>query len=234
MKTYWDHEEQERASLTDSDVQLLLDVELMKEGVKKPIAPKLTEVPKSPLGARQRLFGIEGKSKYGSDESLGICFATPEAAQAFIDLCPLKSDYDYEIGSEFRYCIPLKDAKIVSEELYGLDQINEFRSTLKQRKALSEENQRQQSEFTSASQKAEKVTENVWKDWYRCKAKRDSLASVISTYGEYLKLTSGDGSLALTFLEKIHNGGEIQQAREWFPNSLPEKYSTVSEPTPAL
>jgi hypothetical protein len=221
MKTYWDFTEIERSNLTEAEVGSLLDVELMKEGVKKPEPPKLTEVPKSPLGTKGRYFGVQTKSKYGSDEMLHISFATAELAQAFIDLNPLKSDYDYEVGSEFRYALPLQDASIVSEELYTLDQINQHRSSLKQRKALSEENQRLTSEFTKQSALAERITDEVWKDWYSVRAKSDDLKSIISTFNQYSKLTQGDAGMALAFLAKVNSHAEINEAREWFPGSIP-------------
>lgn len=229
MKTYWDHTEQERSLLTDDDVKLMLDVELMKAGVRKPIAPTLKEVPKSPLGEKKRYYGIEGKTKYGSDSAIGVVFPTAEAAQAFIDLNPLRSDYDYEIGSEFRYSIALQDAKIVSEELYSMEQINEFRSSLKHRKSLSEENQRLQSKFTEESNKAEKITDGVWADYYKCQSKSKELEAIIETYKKYLSLTKGDVDMALTFLYKVNSLTEVNEAREWFPDSIP----TAPEPQPA-
>lgn len=220
MKTYWDHTEQERSQLTEDEIKSMLDVALMTEGVKKPIAPTLKEVPKSPLGERKRVFGIEAKSKYGSEQSVGIVFPTLEAAQAFIDLNPMKDDYDYEVGSEFRYFVPLQDAKITTTDLYAMDQINEFRSSLKHRKALSEENQRLSSEFAKASSLSEKITDGIWADYYKCKAKHDTLRGIIATFDDYVKLTSGDKSLALEFLKKVTTGEEIEEVNQWFPGSI--------------
>jgi hypothetical protein len=221
MKTYWDYTDQERSLLTEDDVRLLLDVELMKEGVKKPVAPVLNEVPKSPLGQRTRFFGVECKGKYGSDESLSIAFRTAEEAQAFIELNAIKSDYDYECGSEFRYALPLNDAKIVSEELYTLDQINQFRSLLKQRKALAEENARLTSEYTKQSGLAEKITDGVWKNWYAAKSRREELQGIVKTYNQYLTLTKEDVGMALSFLAKVHTQDDISETREWFPDQIP-------------
>ena len=220
MKTYWDYSYQERAALSEENVKSLLDVELMTKGVKKPTPPVLVEVPKSPVGAKQKFYGVVAKGKYGSDEHFGVCFSTIEAAQKFQELLPLRRDYDYEVGSEFEYVVPITGMALEVIELYGQEQINEFRCELKSRKAKTESNDQATREFKKACEQSESVTKHVWEDWCRQLDRRERLQRITKTFHEYLHLTSNDAPLALTFLEKAYGGDEIAEARQWFPDSI--------------
>jgi len=229
MKTYWDYTDQERSELPEVTVIELLRVELMVAGVASPKPPVLLDVPESPLGGRKKYFGVVGKSRYGSDEFLDPVFETPEKAQAFLDMLACRRGYDYEIGTDTEYAIPITDAKIQQVELYSLDQINSFRSELKNRKAKSEANAKAQSEFTEASNKAEKVTERVWEDWNKQRQMRQSLREIVSRFSEYVGLTGGEEQTALKFLRKANSIYEIQAAREWFPGMIPELETVIDQ-----
>lgn len=222
MKEYWEYTEQERARMTDEQVISLLDVELMTKGVLKPTPPTLKEIPANPIGERVKYFGIAAKGKYGQNEHLGVCFDSLEAAEKFIALKRIVRDYEYEVGSDYKYAKMIDSAVIEPEQLYTLDQINGVRSVLKQRKALTEENEKALREFNEASAKSEKITDGVWKDYYQLHAEMERLQGVITTYKDYLKLTSGDESLAVKFLGKAHSAPTIFAAMDWFPGEIPE------------
>lgn len=226
MKTYWDYTDKEQAEMQEEQVRALLDVELMTHGVKKPVAPTLVEVPKCPLGDKQKRFAIHAKGKYGSDERFDVLFNTIEQAQAFIDLCPSIADYDYEVGSEFHYLKPVTGAKIAAEDFYTEEQISEFRSELKNRKAKTEANATAQSEYQKACQKAEKITNGVWSDWFAKQAIRRDMLEIVSTFKQYTSLAGGNAAIAITFLAKAYTPENIAQAREWFPNELPAEPAT--------
>jgi hypothetical protein len=161
VKTYWDFTEQERAEMTAETVTALLDVELMEKGVRKPKPPELKLVPESPLGPRKKFYTLSGNGKYGTDVTFDLAFPTIEQAQKFMELSPVNRDYDYEVGTEFHYAKPVGEMSIGVEELYTIDQVNEFRSALKNRKAAMEHNQKAQSAYNEAASKSEKVTQGV-------------------------------------------------------------------------
>lgn len=219
--------------MTSETVESLLNMELMANGVLKPVAPKLVEIPESPLGERVKYFGVSTKSKYGSSESFGLAFRTMEDAVAFTRLNPLKAEYDYEVGYDFKYASPQIDFTVDVVELYALDQINAFRSQLKKRNADSENNKKLQEEFVQASQKAEKITERVWEDWHKQHNLKVELARVISTFEEYKNMTGGDAWLAYGFLKKAFKQEQIDEARIWFPDSaIPTDATAIAEPIP--
>lgn len=233
MKNYWDYSIQERSELTEDQIKALLDVELMTHGALKPVAPVLKEVGESPLGEQATYYSMEGKDKYGGRARLDICFATLEQATKFLALKPLIRDYDYEVGSDYYFAKPVLEGAIAPEQLYTQEQINTHRSTMKQRKAIKEENERKTSEFQKACSASAKITDGVWKDYYASQAKRSKMRGVVDTFNEYLKLTSDDRKLALTFLAKAFDAETIAEAREWFPEALPANDAEVaSQPAP--
>jgi hypothetical protein len=221
MKTYWDFTDREQSEMTEETVRSFLDVELMTEGVIKPAPPQLKAVEACPVGPKAKYFAVHGKSKWGSDEDFGICFGTADEANAFLALNPMKSDYDYEVGSEFRYASPLVSMEIHVDELYSLDQINTFRSQLKNRKSAVEANTRENDRFKKESDAAEKITNGVWEDWFKKREHRYDLERVVKTFNEYVGLSSGDKKIAYGFLQKAHPVASINECREWFPDAIP-------------
>lgn len=230
MKTYWDYSDIERAAFTDAQVTALLDVEMMEKGVLKPKPPQL-EIINTPdnLGGKQQFFGVTGKGKYGSDETYDIVFASAELAQRFLELKPLKQDYDYEVGSDFKFAMPISEASIKTVDLFEQETIMVAKSSLKKNKAGRDSNERLTSAYNKACTEANKVTNKVWEDWHCVRATQDELSRVVSTFKEYKKLASDDG-IALVFLGKIFDADTIQQAREWFPDEVPTP--AISEPLP--
>lgn len=222
MKTYWDYNEQERAALTEQQVNSLLDVELMEKGVLKPVAPTLIPIvePKD-IGERKQFYGVEFRGKYGSDEDSRMVFASMDEAKAFMALNPLVADYNYEAGSDYTYAMSLADAKITVKSLFCYEDINRVISLLKKNKSAVEENRSAESKYSEALRIASGVTDGVWKDWYDQRGTRGDMERVVSTYKEYLALTQGDSALALKFLGKVYNQAQIEKAQEWIPDMIP-------------
>lgn len=219
MKTYWDYTDREQADMTSEQVESILTTELMTHGVLKPTAPVLQEVPKCPVGERQKFFSVTTKGKYGSSESLGVVFKTMDDAVAFSKLNPVRSDYDYEVGSDFKYAMPVGDFSFEEVELYTLDQINAHRSQLKKNAAMTEANETALSKFKEASRKAEDITSKVWTDWHNKRETKYELHKVVETFSEYQKI-AGDSAVAWTFLEKAFNADKISEACQWFPDEI--------------
>lgn len=232
MINYWDYSEKERAELASESIEAMLTVELMRNGVLKPVAPNLTPIVSLQTGERRKYYGLKGKSKYGSDESLSVCFETVEQAQKFLELQPLKSDYDYEIGSENGYVTPIGNASIQMMEAYSLEQINTYRSAMKQNKANADRNEKEITRFREASEKADKITSHVWEDWNNCRSRRSELSTISNTFTEYLKMTQNDAAMASGFLAKAFSNTEIAAAIEWFPEAF-RAFPVAIMPQPA-
>lgn len=189
----------------------------MEKGVLRPSPPTLEAVQESPLGKRKDFYTLRVEGKYGSEETLGICFETAEQANAFLALKPFRRDYNYETGSENAYAEPIVDSETVISPLFEKKDVIEFSSTLKQRKAAIENNQKLEREYRSAMEKVDAASRGVWEDWYKQIDLKRQLKSIITTLGEYKTMTGGDVELATKFLKKVHSAELIQTALEWFP-----------------
>lgn len=223
MKTYFEYSDAERANLTEQQIQAMLDVELMSSGVLKPSAPKFTPVilPEA-IGKRRVYYGVQAKGKYGSDEDTAVVFDTSEKASAFIALGPMLQDYNYEAGADYRYVQPLREPKICVHELFTFEDVNAVLSELKKNKAATQANEKAQSEYQRDLQAVEKITQDVWSDWFKQREQLGRCQEVIKTYEQYLVLTSGNSELALTFLEKAYKSDMLKTTREWLPDQLPD------------
>src|SRR5687768_14933183 len=103
MKTYWEYEDKERATLTDTEVRSLLKYALMEAGALDPVAPEMEALESLDKTRRKTFFTIKTQGKYGGQDYLPIVFATREAACAFLELKPALRDYNYECGHDNYY-----------------------------------------------------------------------------------------------------------------------------------
>ncbi len=224
MKTYWDYTDQERANFTEDQVRSLLDVELMEKGVLKPQPPVLQPLTTlDSLGGRVKYYGVSATGKYGSSDDFGVVFETIEQAEAFIALKPMKSDYDYQVGTNHQYTIPMRQPSIQVKEFYSFETINACKSELKKNAAAAEANSKAQSEYNTAVDAADKVTQGVWNDWHAQRNVKSSMERIVATYRDYLKLAGDDRNIALSFLEKAYPAEKIELVREWIEGAVPER-----------
>jgi len=204
MNTYWNFSEKERSLMSEQDVTALLDVELMTQGVTKVIAPTLRGI---------QLIDLPKTTFY---EVHGIVFKTATEAQSFLNLKPMRSDYDYyTAGSEYKYPKAI-DGRIESVELYKQSDVISIKDVLTKNKVAKEFNEQAQKEYEKTAKAQEKVLGGVWDDWYNCKGRASSLQKILDTKKEYLLLTNGDEDMAKVFLLKIYNEEEIASATAWF------------------
>lgn len=231
MKTYWDYTEQERSLLTEEQVAALLNLELMSKGVVRPMPPALQPIvtPES-LGGKRQCFAVSGKSKYGTDEVFPLAFSSADDVQKFMALNPVKIDYDYEVGTEYKYAMPLSDASISVCELYPYETINAAKVELKRNKAAADSNRKLQEAYEKACKDVDLATSGVWEDWNRCRNERAQMERIVSTFNDYAKLTNGDQFMALGFLEKAYSRDNISNACEWFPSEIPSHPKCVDVP----
>lgn len=201
MKTYWDYSEKERAKLTEEEIKGLLDVELMTKGVKKITAPILKPIQEVSV-ASEIYFEVDG-----------VFFKDAETAQRFLTLDPKKSVYDYACGYDYHYACPIKQT-IEQKTLYSQQGLLNLATILKQNKQAKEENERLTSDYDKAIKEQNKVLNEVWSDWWRCKERDCELQKIIDTKTEYLKMTDNNEDMTMAFLRKIYNEEDIKEALE--------------------
>lgn len=201
--SYWDYSEKDRSNLSEEEIKSLLDIELMTKGVLKPKPPVLREI---------KTIDLSRKTYY---EVGTIYFETAEQAATFLTLKPFLQDYDYHIGSEYKYVSPL-EREIQQVSLCKKEDIINLNSILTSNQEAKNFNEKVESEYKKQCKIVEDACKEIWKDYYTCKETVYTLQKIIDTWKEYFKLSKGDCCIATSFLKKAYSIENIKKAMEWF------------------
>jgi hypothetical protein len=205
MKSYWDLTKKERSVLGREEVQSYLDYELMEKGILKAAAPELK--------ALKPIEEIPTKTYY---EICGLYFDTYEKAKQVALLRPLQKDYDYEVGSNYRYAKDPYDTDIGTVDLYDKNDLQKIRTVLVENKEIKDHNEKLQKEYNEQKKKEEECLQNMLNDWMDCCNLKDKYQKVLDTKAEYIRMTGGDEIVAKKFLLKVYSKEDIAAAEEWF------------------
>ena len=218
--SYWDYSEKERSDLSRETVESLLDIELMTKGILKPKPPVLREIKEVTI---PRTTYYEVGHTY---------FETAEQAAAFLKLNPSLQDYDYSIGSEYKYCKPVEE-DIKQTSLCKKSDLVNLNSILSYNKEAQTFNEKMAKEYKKQCEAVEVACQEVWSDWHKCIEIKYNLQKVIATRKEYLQLSKGDCCITMSFLKKVYSIEDIKKTMEWFETDLScskcEKFETCPE-----
>ena len=103
---------------------------------------------------------------------------------------------------------------IEQKNLYSQQELLNLATILKQNKQAKEKNEELTSSYEKAIKEQNKVLDEVWSDWWRCKERAYELQKIIDTKAEYLKMTDNNEEVAMSFLKKIYSEEDIKEALE--------------------
>ena len=201
MKRYWDLTIQERANLTEEEVDRYCKIELMVRGIKRPIIPKEPKVidPKLPLSTFYRVGNI--------------IFEKKEDAYACLNLNPATQDCLFGTGI-IEFAKPITDDVRVTE-LHRMEDVEHNRITLISNAKRMNEFRLNKHNYDHKIREIDGQIKHVRDDYQFCRAAQENLNNVLITYSEYLTLTDGDRKLAVDYLGKVYSTDEIEAAQEW-------------------
>lgn len=209
MKTYWDLSETERAALSSELVAKYADAELMRVGVLKPRAPKLSDETE-PVVSPRVYYTLSAPCRYG-DKTLDVVFDSRGAAETHLATA-FDLDHDYEIG----HAVARRTRPIVREVVaLSEEDAAAHRSQLMAAKAAKEANEKERARFADEAKKVEQALRGMWDDWHECTARDREMRRVAETYQHYIEVAEGDRKVALKFLRKAFPDDEIKAAVEW-------------------
>lgn len=218
MKSYWDLSEQERAMLTDGQIEQYRKIQLMEEGVVEvPLPPEPETV--DPRLKSKRFYVMKYKGKHSYREETGFAFESMEKVEAFIALGPLFIGSDYTCGDEYQFAKEAVELQVVPKDLFDPTDVQRVKAILVANKGAREEYDAAKKEAVKNSQKADKVLDRLYEDWSLCKTKLRRLRQIVATFREYVKL-AGDNPpdnyyTAMRFLLKAFSREEIKESRDW-------------------
>jgi len=223
IKTYWDHEERERAAMTREEVERFLDAELMTKGVLRVTPLVLDEEPEISEPKTDPYYQI------GS-----VAFPNAAAAEDFLKLGAVSVGSRY-LGVGYRNYITVAeriDPDMTEKRLVSETEFANRKSDLERRAAIRDANEKRSTEHAAACKEQDKVLNGVWEDWYHCRNVDEAHRRVVSTFESYVSTAGGDRLTAARFLGKVFTFEQISDAREWCGVDIPDPDSPELAPAP--
>lgn len=200
---YWDMPDNERALLDDEAFSRLIAVELMETGATPPAPAHLIPVPQLPVLATETWYQV-GDS----------IFATMSQAEAYLALTPHKADCDWSVGYDRKY--PKKvEAKVESVELHSKSELAQYGPVLKEHKAATEHNEKEQARFDKEHGAYMGAAADMRADWYAQRAEKIRLDNIMRVYIGYVETAGGDHAVASKFIVKAYPSADVRKAFEW-------------------
>ena len=197
---YSDLSEQERAALSQDEIERFIKIELMEEGIKEIEKPEPFGL-QEPKLAKKKFYGVSGD-----------LFTTPGNAEKYIQLRPSIKDYDYDVGSAFSYAEPRDALNIEVVELFDKSEVRERADELH---TYSREKARwdaRMSKYELYLYQRNKIANKITEDWLACMTRAEEDAEVRRAFTEYLDLANGDSEVAMKFLEKTYGSDKVSRA----------------------
>lgn len=209
MKTYWDFTRNERAALTEKQIEDLLDRELMSKGVLRVFPPELAELPIIDLKATGKTFVVEG-----------LAFPTIEGAEAAIMAGGRKIDYQWEDTRRNYLSTKLPEIEVLM--VYDKADLDNAKKAITKKTELQRANETATKEFDEASKAMNEVLNGVWSDWGECREEGEKHKRVRETFEKYKSLAEGNEETAIRFLKQAFPLEAIKDAWAWSSEELPD------------
>jgi hypothetical protein len=226
-KDYWELSEEERAALTQEQVDRFAEYELMAKGVLRTSTLELEAVPEVPEPSLT-FYRI----KRDSWHQLDFAFRSSEAAMAFLALDPVLVETNYYGG---RTAIESAkafgtDATVSAQKLRSEEESSAVLTTVKRAAEISASNNKRREEHDKAVRAQEEALVDMWTDWRRCRDRDAAMRRIVKTYDEYVA-TAGDASVAAKFLLKAFARDQIEEASQWTGQAI-ELPAVATDETP--
>lgn len=229
MKTYWDLEENERAALTEAEVEAFTAAELMTKGVLRVAVPTYDEEPVEATPEPTMYYRLQDRNDRSATD---IAFATAEQAEAFRALSPVLISRKY-LGGDYRdgidHASPISDWEIDTCHAVPAAAFAAAQSAIERLTAVRSSNRTRREEYDRGLKTQNEALEGLWADWLRCRALASRMQKIVDTFREYEEI-AGDSETAGRFLQKVFGDEDIQEASKWCDVDIP---INVAQPMPA-
>jgi hypothetical protein len=188
-----------KASMTDEQMRRQIDVELMEGNITKVEYPGTFDL---------EMPSLEETNYYTVGE---IYFKTQKQAEQFMKLSPMKSNYEWRIGSEIRFVEEIDDS-IRIESLYDKTEIQDKGPELIEWNKKHEEHNTKKRRYENYVSARNAIYDKIWSAHEKAKEIINERNKIEQTYEEYKTLTNGDEELAYTFLVKHFGEEKVKDA----------------------
>ena len=218
MKTINEMTEQEILALTEEDVQKMIKLRMMEEGIKimdKPQVPELFEIEPADL----KVFTIPLLSNFAFTD-MEEANAVAEALMKAKTL--RKVDYDWNrMGSDYKYLIKQdryaysgdSDFSIQTGWAYSNELYNKIVDFAVQNKAMKEQAEKDQKEYENQLQEASGIVSEIRERVKEVKIKHERLERLVWKFAtDYYPLSDNNEDMAIKFMAKAYSLTEEEKA----------------------
>lgn len=227
MKNLEELTDRELAALTAEEVTAMSERQMMIEGVHKPVAAALQEVPEVPEPENTYwVVSIGGQDLYFANK-----VDAQTAVEALIALSLVKKGYPSSSWSTQ----VIKDDRpdgfidIKAERIYREHEYEVVRSALELAKAAKENNKSEQQRYEEDLKAVAHIEEDIRSRIGSAVNRIRQHERVISTWNDYCTTCDGDMPTAMRFLQKLFSAIEIRDAARHDESAWPVELTPVVE-----
>lgn len=213
MKNIDEMTEQEILSLTEEDVQKMIKLRMMEEGIKvmdKPKIPELFEVEPADLKA----FTIPLLEGFAFTD-INEADAVAEALRNAKTLREVKYDWN-KLGSEYKYLVKKdkykswssdkSDFSVNSNFFYSIELYQKISDFAAQNKVMKEQAEKDQEEYDETMQEAAGIISEITSRVKEVKVKHERLSRLAYKFAvDYYPLSDNNEEMAMKFMAKAYS-----------------------------
>lgn len=209
LKRYTDYTTKELANVTEEELQRLIEIECMREGVSVfVVKPKYMELPELP--EQDVIVYKVGDFKFTDEEEANKII---ELLQGSKSLCIL--DYEFGFGCEKKYVEPIKNKHKIEEiQAYSKQKYDDAKYAIKERIKLEEQNKSLREKYRKEKEPYEEIKEAVMNAYHEALYEEDKYEAAKSVYQKYLSLSNGDSDTATNFFEQTSYSEYLERIKE--------------------
>lgn len=209
LKRYTDYTMQELANITGEELQRLIEIECMREGVSVfAVEPKLMTLPELPESDAV-VYEIGSFSLTDEEEAKKLL----ELLKSFKSHCEL--DYEYGYGYQKKYVKPSKCKYGIDEiQAYSKLKYDEAKYVIKEREKLEEQNASMREKYEKEKEPYEGIKATVMDAYYEALREEERFITANGIYQKYLSLSNGDASTADNFFNQTSYSEYLERIKE--------------------
>lgn len=209
LKRYTDYTTKELANVTEEELQRLIEIECMREGVSVfAVEPKLMLLPEIPE-TDAVVYEIGSFSFTDEEEAKKLL----ELLKNFKSHCEL--DYEYGYSYRKKYIKPSKCKYGIDEiQAYSKPRYDEVKYAIKEREKLEEHNASMREKYKKEKEPYEEIKATVMDAYREALREEEKFITANSIYQKYLSLSNGDVTTADNFFNQTSYSEYLERIKE--------------------
>lgn len=209
LKRYTDYTTKELANVTEEELQRLIEIECMKEGVSSFITPpKYINIPEVP--EPDMVVYEVGNFRFSDEEEANKLV---ELLKTFKSHCEL--DYEYGFGYEKRYVKPIKYSRNIEERLaYSKESYDAAKYAIRERDKIKEKNETMKNKYNQEKEPYDEIKGIVMDAYQEALYEEEKYEIAKSVYLKYLSLSNNDVEVAENFFKGTSYSEYLERIRE--------------------